>query len=454
VADVAHGLANAPTRPAVIGLGKLGAAMAAAFAERGLSVLGVDVDERAVDALNAGRPPAPEAGLETLIRRNRDRLGATTDTAEAVVRSDIVFVIVPTPSRSDGGFATDYAAATFRAIGAALRHKATPLTVVLTSTVLPGATRNTLLPVLEQESGKQAGVGFHLCYSPEFIALGSAVRDFLNPDFILIGEHEKVAGDRLEAFYGTVLENDAPSRRMGLENAELAKLALNAYVTNKITFANVLADLCERLPGGDVDAVTGALALDSRIGGKYLTGGAPYGGPCFPRDNAALARVAEDLKVDAGLMHAVDRNNHERPHTWARYLQAWLAPGDTVAVLGLAYKPGSHVVEAAPGLLLARELAAAGIAVVACDPMIPADAWAAYPEAEAVTLTVVDDARDAIGRARAVCLASPDPAFRDLSPDLFAGRLVVDFWRRHAGVLAGRADVTYVGAGLAPSDAP
>src|SRR5205823_399946 len=153
----------------------------------------------------------------------------------------------------------------------------------LTSTVLPGSTRYGLLPVLEGASGKRCGRDFGLCYSPEFIALGTVIKDFLRPDFLLIGESDSAAGDQLQDLYRDVCETQPPVARMSWVNAELTKIAVNTYVTMKITFANSLAMLCQRLPGGDIDAVTSALGLDSRIGPRYLKAGLGYGGPCFPR---------------------------------------------------------------------------------------------------------------------------------------------------------------------------
>src|SRR5215471_485833 len=172
----------------IVGLGKLGASMAAAFASKGHSVVGVDVNHSAVDAVNAGRAPVQETGLEELIVGNRERLRATLSHEDAILSSDLTFVIVPTPSDDRGAFSLQYAAFAFREIGKALAKKTSRHTVVLTSTVLPRATRHGLLPVLERHSGKKGGSDFGLCYSPEFIALGSVIRDFLNPDFLLIGE--------------------------------------------------------------------------------------------------------------------------------------------------------------------------------------------------------------------------------------------------------------------------
>ena len=138
-----------------------------------------------------------------------------------------------------------------------------------------------------------------LCYNPEFIALGNVVRDLLNPDFILVGESDSTAGDTLESLYRSTCDNHPPIRRMDLMNAEIAKLALNTYVTTRITYANMLAEICERLPGADVDVVTSAIGLDSRVGTRCLKGATAYGGPCFPRDNLAFAKLARMIGARA-----------------------------------------------------------------------------------------------------------------------------------------------------------
>jgi UDPglucose 6-dehydrogenase len=193
--------------------------------------------------------------------------------------------------------------------------------------VLPGSVRHGLLPVLEKESGKACGRDFGLCYSPEFIALGSVIHDFLNPDFCLIGEQDERAGKRLEACYLEIMANRPPCRRMSLENAELTKVALNTFVTTKITYANMLAELCARMPGGDVDTVSDALGLDTRIGRRYLTGGLGYGGPCFPRDNIALGYFARAVGADAGLAEATDRLNRSASGKLAQTVASILSPG-------------------------------------------------------------------------------------------------------------------------------
>ena len=162
---------------------------------------------------------------------------------------------------------------------------------------------------LERHAGRQVGPSLGLCYNPEFIALGSVVRDMLRPDMILIGESDTTAGDILERLYDAACENRPAVQRMNFVNAELTKLAINTFVTTKISYANMLADICERLAGADVDVVTRAVGSDSRIGARYLKGAIGYGGPCFPRDNVAFSALARSLGAQAQLAETTDAIN-------------------------------------------------------------------------------------------------------------------------------------------------
>jgi UDPglucose 6-dehydrogenase len=414
----------------IVGLGRLGSPIAACLAARGLRVVGVDVDEEKVRALAALLPPVFEPGLEELLARSDGRLAATTSVADAVARTGVTMVVVPTPSDGDGGFSLGHVLSACEEIGRALAAKDGYHVVAITSTVMPGATGGPLRDALEAASGKEAGVGFGLCYSPEFVALGSVVHDFLEPDFVLVGESDERAGDALCAVYARLCENAPPVARLRFVEAELAKLAVNSFVTAKISFANMLARICEQLPDADVDAVTGALGLDSRIGSKYLTGAVSYGGPCFPRDNAALAALARSVGAPADLPETTDRfNRAERVRLCDRVLEH-AGPGSRVAVLGLAYKPGSDVVDESPGLALARDLAAAGVEVAAFDPAANGNA---APALEGTGVRLASSLRDCLADADAVVVATPWPEFRALGSELAAAgarpRVVVDCWR-------------------------
>ena len=182
-------------------------------------------------------------------------------------------VIVPTPSGADGTFSTEFVLDACDSIGAGIAEKGSYHLVVLASTVMPGSTEGEIRSRLESVSGKTCGADFGLCYAPSFVALGSVVQDFLNPDYVLIGESDVKSGDLLEDLYKRVCQNDPPVVRMNFVNAELTKLATNTFVSTKITFGNMLAQFCESLPGANVDIVTNALGQDSRIGSTYLNGG-------------------------------------------------------------------------------------------------------------------------------------------------------------------------------------
>jgi UDPglucose 6-dehydrogenase len=432
----------------VIGLGKLGASMVAGMASRGFGVIGVDINQSAVDALNEGNAPVQETGLGEMLSDNRSRIRATMSYEEAILSSDISFVIVPTPSDERGAFSIQYAASAFKEIGKALKKKDGYHVIVLTSTVLPGATRAGLLPVLEKESGKKCGRDFGLCYSPEFIALGSVIRDFLNPDFYLVGEYDKQSGDMLEEVNSQVAQNKAMSKRMSIENAELAKIAINGFITLKVSYANMLADMCEHIPGGNVDIVSDALGMDSRIGRKYLTGGLGFGGPCFPRDNVALAFVGDMLGVSTNIPKANHTFNQSLAVSTVKKLEPYLNKNKKIAVLGLAYKPLSHVVDESPGVFLAKSLADAGYNVTAYDPLANDSARDVLKDHVLITDTIAECVSD----AETILVTTTDEAYKNLLNEGYIGTnkevTIIDFWRYLGEEAKSCSNINYVPMGV------
>ena len=415
-------------RISVIGLGKLGAPLAAVLADKGFDVIGVDLNADTVAALEAGRAPISEPGLQERIDRARPRLHATIDTADAVARTDVSFVIVPTPSGADGAFSNAHVIAAVRKIGAALRAKSSYHLVVITSTVMPGATGGPIREALEVAAGRNVGESIGLCYSPEFIALGSVIYDMLNPDFFLIGELDSRSGDVLERIYRAMCDNRAPVQRISFVNAELAKIAINTYVTTKISFANMLSDICDHLPGADAVAVTAALGHDSRIGDKYLMPALGYGGPCFPRDTVALASMTRRLGVSADIVEATDLINQHQPARMVELVRELLAQG-TIGILGLSYKPNTPIIEQSQGIAMAMLLAEAGYRVVVHDPQ-------AMPAAIAVLrdkVEAMDQAEDCAAAADLLIIATPWPSFQRLPHAALrrnGSRLpIIDCWR-------------------------
>jgi UDPglucose 6-dehydrogenase len=435
----------------VVGLGRVGAPMAACFASKGHRVIGVDVNEAAVRLTNEGVPCVAEPGLDRLLSDHGKLVSATGECEAAVIRSDITFVIVPTPTDPEtGGFFNGSVLKAAARIGAALGRKESYHLVAVTSTVLPGSMENQVIPVLEERSGKVCGRDFGVCYNPLFIALGSVVSDILRPDFVLIGESDTRSGDSLEAFYDTICDNDPPKARMNLVSAELTKISLNAFVTTKISYANMLAEICERLPGSDARAVTEALGLDTRIGGKYLQAATGYGGPCFPRDNKAFASVANALGVDAAIARATETINQRQYARLIDLLMSTLGQRTVVGILGLAYKTGTSEIDESPGMALAADLAGRGIDLVLYDPLALDNARIHLGDKAAFA----DSPKECAQKADALVITLPCPEFRVLEPQDLARSngeraVLIDCWRilpsdRFSEVC------TYIAIGLGP----
>jgi len=440
-------------RISVFGLGKLGSAMLACFAHKGWQVIGVDIDEEVVRKVNQGESPVYEPGVGPLIRDNKARIKATLDCSYAIMETDISFIIVPTPSLANGSFTTQHVEAVVAEIGSVLRSKDRYHTVVVTSTVLPGDMMF-IRELLERTSGKACGNTFGLCYNPDFIALGSIVRDFLNPDMVLIGESDRQAGDRLEKIHLKLVDGAPEVHRMNFYNAELTKIALNSYCTLKITFANTLAEFCENIPGGDADVVTAALGADSRIGHKYLKGGLSYGGPCFPRDNRAISHSARKFGSRTPLAEMTDTlNDYHRHQRLPEKLLGMLKQKNTnrLSVLGVTYKKDTSEVEESAALSIIRVLGKKGVKIKVYDPAGMANARRELAGFDA-DISYAENANRCLQGALVVFIASPWDEFGNLSRDDFTGNcgkdpIIFDAW--NLCPLSGVPGLTYVKIGKA-----
>ena len=408
-------------RISVIGLGKLGAPMLAVFCEAGFDVVGVDTNPEYVAQINVARAPVIEPDLQNMLTKHRAKYYATASTREAVFASEATFIIVPTPTGDDGGFVLDYVTPCCEDIGAALREKQGYHLVVVTSTVMPGHMRD-ICATLEAASGKQHGADFGLCYSPEFIALGSVIHDSLHPDYALVGEEDTRAGDALAAIYHLV--HDAPVVRMNWVNAEITKIAQNSFITQKITFANQLSMLCGHIPGANVDDVSRALGHDRRVGKHYLKGGTAFGGPCFPRDSRAFNRAARNAGTALPMAVLTDRLNHQMIDELRHTITLHAQPGQVVGILGLAYKPGTPVVEESASLILIRQLLPA-YTVVVYDALALDEARKSLPVG--VGVEYAQTAGACVRCADVVVLMLGD--YNLVKNLLFRDRVLIDPWR-------------------------
>jgi UDPglucose 6-dehydrogenase len=408
----------------VCGLGKLGACIAATLAERGFDVVGVDIDPEKVRRINEGLPPVEEPSLAETIAAGRSHLRATTDARETT-RTDATFFIPPSPSLPDGSFSTEFLLRAMQSVARAVRDAGKQNHLfVCSSTTTPGAGDSILIPMLEKETGWACGRHFGFCYNPEFIALGDVIHGLLEPDLVLIGESDPTSGAALEEVYRKYVRNKPRIARMSVISAELTKISVNSFITMKISFTNQLRMIAERFPKADIHAMLDAIGSDGRINHKYLRAGASFGGPCFPRDNRLLAYAAKQVGANAPLAKATDAVNEATKEDLLAQVMAKIKPKDTVAVLGLAYKPDTYIVEESAGLFLAQNLKRHGYRVLVHD-------FAAKPEnspslLEFEVLGNVDAlaTRDDIMLAVICC---PWPQYRDLKFGL--GITVLTPWK-------------------------
>ena len=394
----------------VFGLGKLGACIAATLADRGLNVVGVDVDPEKVSRINAGLAPVDEPRLGETIARAKGRLRATVDPAEAVA-TQATFFIPPSPSLPDGSFSNEYLLKAMQPLAAALaRAGKKGHLFICSSTTTPGACDGVLIPMLERELGGVCGVDFHFCYNPEFIALGNVIQGLLEPDLVLIGESDPAAGAVLESLYRHYNTNQPRIARMAIVSAELTKISLNSYITMKISFTNQLRMIAETFPKADIRDILGAIGSDSRIGAKYLRPGLSYGGPCFPRDNRLVAYTARQAGLEAPLAEASDRVNESTKVRFAENILARTAEKDAILVLGMSYKPDTHLTEESAGLALAQHLQRNGRRVLVHDFASSPSNSPALHAFECLTTLDGLDRRDDIALAVICC---PWPQYRD-----------------------------------------
>lgn len=417
----------------VFGLGKLGCTMLACFAHKGWNVIGMDINKEFVDKINDGLSPIFEPGVDLLIKNNKDHIEATTNAGYAVENSNVSFVIVPTPSTEEGYFTTRFVETVASEIGSILRNKNQYHLVVITSTVLPGDMAH-IVNLLERTSQKKVNIDFGVCYNPDFIALGNVVKNFLNPDMVLIGESDEKAGVILENIHHQLVDNRPNIHRMNFYNAELTKIALNSFCTLKITFANVLAEICEHLPGGNVDVVTNALGDDSRIGRKYLKGGLSYGGPCFPRDNRAFAWSAAKVGVRNIMALKTDEiNNYQRDFRIPQKIEALLhkVKGNNVSILGLTYKADTTLIEESAAINIIKALSKnGGIKIKIFDPAGMQESKNALEELEQIYFA--ESITDCLKDTDLCLIATPWKEFEQISKETFINNMknpvILDAW--------------------------
>ena len=349
----------------IFGLGYVGSVSAACFASMGHRVIGVDVSRAKVEMLDSGRTPIIEARMTELVAEANKacRLHATCDAVEAVLSSDLSFVCVGTPSLKNGKLDLGHIKKVAHEIGAAIRQKKAPHLFVLRSTVLPGTTENVVLPILEQQSGKKAGRDFAVCFHPEFMREGSAVADFLNPPYTILGASDTNHLAPLRELYKAV---PAPLFETTISVAEMVKYFSNCYHALKVGFANEMGTMCKHL-GVDAQQVTKIFTSDTKlnISPAYLSPGFAFGGSCLPKDLRAITYKAKELDLKLPVLESLMPSNAEHI---ARAVDMVLSTGKKkVAQLGLSFKAGTDDLRESPQVQVIKRLMGEGLEVRVWD---------------------------------------------------------------------------------------
>ncbi|MBN1896568.1 MAG: UDP-glucose/GDP-mannose dehydrogenase family protein [Candidatus Aenigmarchaeota archaeon] len=351
----------------ITGSGYVGLVTGTCFAELGNRVTLVDVMKDKVEKINSGISPIYEDKLDRMLKKNtgNGRLHATTKLENAIIDTNMTFISVGTPSKSDGSVDLVYIRKVSEDIGKALKKKDTYHTVVVKSTVVPGTTENVILPILEKASGKKAGQHFGVAMNPEFLKEGVAVDDFMNPDRVVIGAIDEKSMEKVYSLYN---EFKCEIMKTNPRTAEMIKYASNAFLATKISFSNEIGNMCKKL-GIDSYEVADGMGMDNRIERRFLNSGIGYGGSCFPKDVKAIISRGKKEGLSMTLLDAAEHVNRKQPLRLVDMLKEKMSlRGKTIAVLGLAFKPGTDDIREAPSLLIIPELVRSGAKVKAYDP--------------------------------------------------------------------------------------
>lgn len=406
-------------RISVIGAGYVGLVTAAALASKGHNVIVVETDEDKINSINRGKSPIFEEGLDDMlsdcIRRNH--LRATSDYQEIPV-TDITLICVGTPSNSDGGVDLSSIIESARNIGKVLSRKNEHHTLVVRSTVIPGTTRGIIIPALEEYSRKKVHVDFDVAVNPEFMQEGKALQCFFNPDRIIIGEDEPSAGNAIEQLYKGI---SAPTVRVDITTAEMIKYVSNAFLATKISFINEIGNICQKLRI-DVYDVAKGISFDYRIGDRFLNAGVGFGGSCLPKDLRALVYASRKLGYHTRLLESVLEVNENQVPKMLRMVE--LKVGNLrdkkFCVLGLAFKPNTDDIRAAPALEVIKLLLKKGALVKAYDPLAVSNTKRVLPGG----VEYCSNAKEAVSDCDCILILTEWSEFKDKS--LYYGKMVID----------------------------
>ncbi len=406
----------------IIGTGYVGLVTGACFAKLGHIVICVDINEGRINDINKGIAPIYEDKLDGILKKciKEGSLKATADIRHAVENTDVSFICVGTPSGLLGYIDLKYIDEVSKDIGTILKDKDDYHVVVVKSTVVPGTTEHSVLPLLEKKSGKKAGRDFGVCMNPEFLREGTAVDDFMYPDRMIIGGIDDRSTD---AVFDLYKDFKCPTIKTDPKTAEMIKYATNSFLVTKISFINEIGNICKQL-GIDVFEVSRGLGMDSRVSPKFLNAGIGFGGSCFPKDVNALVGKAKEVYYRPIVLNAALELNETQPLRLIELLERKIGSikNENVVVLGLAFKPGTDDMREAPSIKVVQTLIKKGANVFVTDPKAVGEAKKLMGEHE--RLTYCSSKEDAVKNGKYILIVTEWDEFRDKK--LYKGKIVID----------------------------
>lgn len=404
----------------IVGAGHVGLATGIGFVILGHEVIFVDINDNVVKAIESAKPPFHEEGLEDAMERHRGKYLVERNLQNAVASSEITFITVDTPSDDSGSVDLRNLAEASSQIGRALKNLERYHTIVVKSTVPPGTTEGFVKIILENTSGKKAFIDFGLAMNPEFLREGSALRDFLSPDRIVIGANDERTREILEQLYRNI---SSPKLVVDIKTAEMIKYASNAFLAMKISFANEIGNLCKKL-GIDSWKVLEGVGLDHRIGPYLLKSGLGWGGPCLPKDVRTLIRQFKQNGEEPLILEAVYKVNKEQAYKLVQLLKKYVSnlKGRKIGVLGLTYKPGVDDVKESIAYDIIKKLIDEGAHVIAHDPLGVQKFKSMYPDVSKI-IEFAEVPEDVLKKTEIIVIATEWPQYEELD---YSGKIIVD----------------------------
>lgn len=417
-----------------IGLGKLGLPLSTIFAKNNVSVLGVDVNVDLIDKLDRDETPFIEDGLDECLLLAKNNIEYTTSYDRIMNETDVSVMLVNT--QIGDTYSSSIVESVIKGLCSELVKSDKDYHLfILSSTVMPGEIRDNLIPMIEELTGRELNTGFGFSYVPDVVKLGSVIKDFENPDVVIVGSSDDRSGKITRDLYDKFPKNNPPVVEMTLEEAEISKVTLNAYLVSKISFANFISNICESVDNVNVDNITNAIGHHKPIGHLFLKGGLSFGGTCFPRDTKAFIKFSESVGHNASHIIATDDINKKQDLNLSKIVNT--IDKESISVLGLSFKPNTPVLTESPSIKLVKQLLIKGKTVNVYDSLCIDDVkdefsgWPYSNMRDKIKINYFKSIKECFQAGELVIIALPSDEFTIINDDWksFDDQVILDCWR-------------------------